>query len=118
MPQQRKTECKRGHDLTDPANVKTKANGERQCRICLRAAQKAYAVNAKGKRPCAVTGCTNGNSAGGKYCASHGNRRTRLGDMYEDVPISGHYGGYSLEKVRTLQNEGSPWPQTVRNQGG
>lgn len=30
----RKAVCKRGHDLTNPANVKTSKDGRRRCRIC------------------------------------------------------------------------------------
>jgi hypothetical protein len=107
----------RGHDLTDPANVITKSDG-RQCKVCLREAKRAYAKTAKGARPCKVNGCPNGNTPGGSYCATHRSRLERSGDLYEDVPVSRRYGGWSLEKVRALQDEGSRWPQAVRNQGG
>lgn len=33
--------CRRGHDLTDPNNVSTRATGRRRCRICERAAERA-----------------------------------------------------------------------------
>lgn len=29
--------CKWGHDITDPANVKTRTDGRRECRVCARA---------------------------------------------------------------------------------
>lgn len=29
--------CKRGHDITDPTNLKTRANGSSECRVCARA---------------------------------------------------------------------------------
>src|SRR5438128_2748058 len=40
MPHTRKTHCPRGH-LFDEANTRIRRNGERQCRICNRAAEKA-----------------------------------------------------------------------------
>jgi len=31
----RRTHCKRGHDLTDPANIKPNKSGARLCRLCI-----------------------------------------------------------------------------------
>lgn len=36
----RQTECKRGHDLTDPANIKPNSRGARQCRACSNIARR------------------------------------------------------------------------------
>lgn len=33
--------CKHGHDVTDQANVYTRPNGQRQCRVCDRARDRA-----------------------------------------------------------------------------
>jgi hypothetical protein len=34
--------CGLGHDLTDPANVYVRASGQRECRICRRAYDRAW----------------------------------------------------------------------------
>jgi hypothetical protein len=36
----RRERCRRGHDLTDPANVYERADGRRRCRICSREGQR------------------------------------------------------------------------------
>lgn len=34
--------CKRGHDITDPANLRINSRGERQCRWCLHLSKRNY----------------------------------------------------------------------------
>ena len=46
-----RTECKRGHDITDPANVYVSPDGRRsRCRICARAYYLAHAAEYEERR--------------------------------------------------------------------
>ena len=46
-----RTTCKHGHDITDPANVKTRPNGRRECRICARVSFNKWQEKKKGAQP-------------------------------------------------------------------
>lgn len=45
-----KTECHRGHSLTDPENVYVKASGVRVCRACRTISQRAWRERQRGER--------------------------------------------------------------------
>ncbi|WP_019874174.1 hypothetical protein [Sporichthya polymorpha] len=108
MPKTKWTTCGKGlHDLTDPANVFPKANGERQCRPCRAAAQKAAAQKAAKERAeregrtwrpratiegqdCELESCDLPRHR--RYCSTHEKRFQTHGDPYEDVPIGPKHG--------------------------
>lgn len=96
--------CKRGHDLTNPANVKPRADGGRQCRPCQLAAQrrsheKWRAANPPRVKPvppdkddCEVEDCdrpraSNGKGGRHRHCTTHRHRLATHGDLFADVPI-------------------------------
>lgn len=117
----RKTECKRGHDLTDPANVLTKRNGDRQCLPCHTKASNEWSKRRRRERReqlglppwtgriesdvCAVESCdrpreVHAEGCRSRYCSAHLDRWRKHRDVYEDVPIGTAYGTAGLARAR------------------
>lgn len=121
-PRRRATECKRGHDLTDPANVLTKKNGDRQCIVCHRAATRAWGARKRAENPrprreridtdyCAVEGCgrprvRSGPTCRSRYCGGHLSRLRRYGEVFEDVPIDRRNASLFAERERRKSDDG------------
>lgn len=96
---EKRTTCVKGlHDLTDPANVRTKKNGDRQCKPCHDEAKRAWEKkNAKGwvaiqRDNCEVEGCgrprgQSGANMRSRYCNGHIKRLRKYGELFADVPI-------------------------------
>lgn len=84
-----RTNCRNGHDITDPANVYTEPGGNRRCRVCAKVAQDARtaARRARGrKKPAPKTHCKRGHEFDEQntYITKAGHRQCRK-CMYEGL---------------------------------